>query len=112
MQNKKVQIILIIIIVAISAGVIGFMFAKKAEAPAKIVCKQYPAINCGTMVVSGGKDAGGCELPPKCADESVLSTPPQGGIGQRACTQEAKLCSDGKTYVSRTGQNCEFTACP
>lgn len=29
-----------------------------------------------------------------------------------ACTREAKLCSDGKTYVSRTGPDCEFSACP
>ena len=28
-----------------------------------------------------------------------------------ACTQDAKLCPDG-SYVSRTGPNCEFTACP
>src|SRR3989344_5884277 len=28
-----------------------------------------------------------------------------------ACPQDAKLCSDG-SYVSRTGQNCEFQACP
>lgn len=29
----------------------------------------------------------------------------------RFCTQEAKLCPDG-SYVSRTGPNCEFAACP
>jgi hypothetical protein len=29
-----------------------------------------------------------------------------------ACTMEAKLCADGKTYVSHTGPNCEFSACP
>lgn len=29
----------------------------------------------------------------------------------KACTQEAKLCPDGKTYVSRTGPNCEFASC-
>lgn len=29
----------------------------------------------------------------------------------RACTMEAKFCSDG-TYVSRSGPNCEFVACP
>ena len=29
----------------------------------------------------------------------------------KACTQEAKLCSDG-SYVSRTGPNCEFSLCP
>ncbi|MBI3274319.1 MAG: hypothetical protein HYZ69_04205 [Candidatus Colwellbacteria bacterium] len=28
-----------------------------------------------------------------------------------ACTQEAKECSDG-SYVSRSGPNCEFSACP
>ncbi|PIP27417.1 MAG: hypothetical protein COX30_02035 [Candidatus Moranbacteria bacterium CG23_combo_of_CG06-09_8_20_14_all_39_10] len=30
---------------------------------------------------------------------------------QKMCTQDAKLCADG-TYVSRTGSNCEFAACP
>jgi hypothetical protein len=28
------------------------------------------------------------------------------------CTQEAKLCPNGTTYVGRTGPNCEFSACP
>ncbi|PJA86651.1 MAG: hypothetical protein CO141_03655 [Candidatus Moranbacteria bacterium CG_4_9_14_3_um_filter_42_9] len=28
-----------------------------------------------------------------------------------ACTMKAKLCPDG-TYVSRSGTNCEFAACP
>lgn len=32
--------------------------------------------------------------------------------GRTACTLEAKLCPDGKTYVSRTGPNCEFAECP
>jgi hypothetical protein len=30
---------------------------------------------------------------------------------ERACTEEAKLCSDG-TAVGRTGPNCEFAECP
>lgn len=29
-----------------------------------------------------------------------------------ACTQEVKLCPDGKTYVGRIGPNCEFAPCP
>lgn len=29
-----------------------------------------------------------------------------------ACTEEAKLCPDGKTSVGRTGPNCQFAACP
>lgn len=32
------------------------------------------------------------------------------GNTQRACTMEAKLCSDG-SYVGRTGFNCEFAPC-
>ena len=28
------------------------------------------------------------------------------------CTQDAKLCPDGKTYVSRQRPNCEFALCP
>lgn len=31
---------------------------------------------------------------------------------QKACTQEARQCPDGKTYVGRTGPNCEFAQCP
>lgn len=33
-------------------------------------------------------------------------------IPPQVCTQDVKLCSDGKTYVSRQGQNCEFASCP
>jgi hypothetical protein len=32
-------------------------------------------------------------------------------LGQKGCTQEAKLCSDGSA-VGRTGANCEFAPCP
>jgi len=28
------------------------------------------------------------------------------------CTADAKLCSDGVTYVGRTGPKCEFAKCP
>ncbi len=31
--------------------------------------------------------------------------------GERACTQEAKLCPDG-SYVTRTGPDCQFAPCP
>ncbi|EKE25602.1 MAG: hypothetical protein ACD_5C00100G0003 [uncultured bacterium] len=33
------------------------------------------------------------------------------GEGGVMCTQDVKLCDDG-SYVSRTGQNCEFAQCP
>lgn len=32
--------------------------------------------------------------------------------GMKACPMDAKLCPDGKTYVGRSGPNCEFVACP
>ena len=31
---------------------------------------------------------------------------------QVVCTQDAKLCTDGVTYVGREGPNCEFAPCP
>lgn len=40
-------------------------------------------------------------------NERVAKAPTDG----RACTQEAKLCSDGSA-VGRTGPNCEFALCP
>ena len=30
---------------------------------------------------------------------------------QKACTMEAKQCTDG-SYVGRSGPNCEFAKCP
>lgn len=35
----------------------------------------------------------------------------ENNIQQKACTMEAKVCPDGSS-VGRTGQNCEFAACP
>ena len=32
-------------------------------------------------------------------------------IPPQVCTQDVKLCPDGKTYVGRQGPNCEFAAC-
>lgn len=29
-----------------------------------------------------------------------------------ACPMDAKMCPDGKTYVSRHGAHCEFSPCP
>jgi hypothetical protein len=48
-------------------------------------------------IVDSGKNACGCQLPPKC--ELV------------ACTEEAKICPDGSA-VGRVGPDCEFAPCP
>lgn len=42
----------------------------------------------------------------------LTPTPTISNGGGIACTMEAKLCPDGKTYVGRTGPNCEFAKCP
>ena len=48
---------------------------------------------------------------PETSDMCPKATPgPKGS--QTACTMEAKLCPDGKNYVSRTGPDCEFSPCP
>jgi len=44
--------------------------------------------------------------------QSVSTPTPTPPKDQVACTQEAMLCPDDKTYVSRTGPNCEFAPCP
>ncbi len=45
-----------------------------------------------------------------CNAQQYSANPPS-PVNPVACTQEAKLCPDG-SYVSRTGPNCEFAACP
>jgi hypothetical protein len=62
------------------------------------------ATNCNPVVCTLAcqtfkKGADGCDIC-ACDDEPV------------ACPADAKLCPDGKTYVSRTGPNCEFAPCP
>lgn len=42
---------------------------------------------------------------------SIVHAQTVGSDSMRACTMEAKQCSDG-SWVGRTGPNCEFTACP
>ena len=41
----------------------------------------------------------------------TLSPKPTEPQNQKACTMEAKLCSDGSS-VGRSGPNCEFSVCP
>jgi len=33
-------------------------------------------------------------------------------VEQVICTQEARICPDGVTYIGRTGPHCEFAPCP
>lgn len=51
-------------------------------------------------------------LIPETEDMCPPTITPTKPTDQIACTQEAKLCPDGKTYVGRSGPNCEFSNCP
>jgi hypothetical protein len=54
--------------------------------------------------------AGGYFVLGRNNSEADLPTAPE--EEQVFCTQEAMLCPDGETYVSRQGPSCEFAACP
>jgi len=47
-------------------------------------------------------------LPTQEASPSGVN-PPKGDV---LCPMDAKECPDGKTFVGRSGPNCEFMACP
>ena len=57
------------------------------------------------------KDIPGPNQINKPTPSSVIYTPTPTST-QVFCTQEAKLCPDGITWVGRTGARCEFSACP
>lgn len=63
-------------------------------------CPQFmppaPGFCADGKIVDGGKDANGCQMPPKC--EAI------------ACTMDAMMCPDG-TYVGRSAPDCKFV-CP
>lgn len=50
-------------------------------------------------------------LETRCVDNKCQNVPREGWSKPVACTEEAKLCSDGSA-VGRTGPNCEFAPCP
>jgi len=64
----------------------------------------------GIFWLQSKKEEAVVQVPVVDVQKSAVKTP----IGDKGvmCTQEAKLCEDGKTYVSRTQPNCEFAACP
>lgn len=59
-----------------------------------------------TPAYSGDSNA----APGYSGTDSAKPAPPVGGV---ACTEEAKLCPDGKTSVGRNAaNNCAFDPCP
>jgi len=84
-MNKKIASEIAIGIILFVAVVIGVLFWMQGKSVSKI---QNEADN-----------------------KTVIQKPIQKEKETVMCTQDAKLCDNGKTYVSRTGPNCEFAPC-
>lgn len=102
-KNDLVTIILLIFLFPI--GVISMWFATKWPKKVKLIITipVFLAIigfAIGIFVIN--------QLT-KNPSELPVNTPEN---EQVMCTQEVKLCPDGKTYVGREGPNCEFQVCP
>lgn len=104
MSNKILTPIIIVLVVG--AGVL-FYFVK---GPRQSTSQDGSRNNIPTFPLSPDvanptptpTPNGGGTLPPNTEEE-----PPESVV----CTADAKQCPDG-SYVSRTGPNCEFAACP
>lgn len=87
MLNKKVASEIAVGVILLITIVLGIIFWLEWR-------KGFGGSDVGVFVIENGEVYQ--EIPQK-----------KGAI----CTQDAKLCADG-SYVSRTGQKCEFAACP
>lgn len=95
-----------------------------AGKPDAMMCTQEAKVCPDGKTYVSRNSAKGCAFDECPTNSPVTNTPdPQvlpppnaigGGNGNMAmCTQEAKLCPDGKTYVSRnSAKGCAFDACP
>lgn len=68
----------------------------------KLTCTPRPACLDANPGCKMAETADMCPPTPKPTSENNMII----------CTQEAKLCPDGKTYVGRSGPKCEFEKCP
>lgn len=82
------------------------------------VCEAYET--CTPSISGSGvatDDCGKLYCPVDCekASPSPTAIPTKAASkpnDQTMCPMDAKVCPDGKTYVGRTGPNCEFAPCP
>lgn len=77
---------------------------------AKALGSTTVSFSSGTGIAAVGQSSNVAEVfkPVQITVQSSTGSPTP---TSKACTQEAKLCSDG-SYVGRTGPNCEFAPCP
>jgi len=116
LKNPSLIITYLVIIVSIIIIAVGvFAYYNQNLQPGSTACTEEAKLCPDGSAV--GRTGPNCEFAP-CPTVKPKPTPvpipiptPIPTPNPVACTQEAKLCPDG-SYVSRTGPNCEFSACP
>ncbi len=90
--SSKVHLVLVIFLILTVVSLLYFFFSVKnldfSKVPTPSVTPKQTPTETSKPTPTG-----------KSKDDQVV------------CTQDAKQCPDG-SYVSRTGPNCEFAACP
>ena len=104
-DNHWISILAMAIFVVLSLGVVAFLYYQNQSLQSMLVTYQTP-ISSPTPLVTPIPTV---TIGP--SPEATVSGKPSPKTSPVACSMEAKLCADG-SYVSRTGPNCEFTACP
>lgn len=96
----------------------GMRYQEMVEQTNKVQIYDKPGAEgraCGGFAGKQGKfacpDGYKCEYPKPIYPDAQGKCVKSGEKDQTVCTMEAKLCPDGKTYVSRQGPKCEFAEC-
>jgi plastocyanin len=104
-MSKKVFIAMVAVVIIVSGVIFGVAyFVARNMQSNKNATYTTPPVN--TAPETTNPNSATPSLP---VTETPATNTPESAV--KACTQEAKLCSDG-SYVGRTGPNCEFSACP
>ncbi len=98
-MNKKVSLTFAVIVLVLIAGTIAFFLAPQSE----------PVSTPETMPPAPADSGDGMAPPPPPAPPAMGEVQ---GVTAEGCTDEVKMCDDGVTAVGRTGESCEFAACP
>lgn len=95
-MNKKVSLTFAIIVLVLIAGTIAFFLAPgQSSAPLPDMPNPPPPVEGDSM-----------------APPPIPAPPAVQGVTTEGCADEVKMCADGVTAVGRSGESCEFAACP
>jgi hypothetical protein len=93
------------VITAALVGAAAFLSQRSLDQKVVQLESEVRSLRTQLGTVPGGIGGGVVGAP----EDGGVGTP--GGGGGVMCAQDAKQCPNG-SYVTRTGPNCEFAACP